>query len=138
MILCLTLILLAQLVGEVLARVTDLPVPGPLIGMALLLLFLVVRDRAPGLAPRVLAPPLVDGRLESTGKGLLANLSLMFVPAGAGIVGRLDVLAVHGVALAVIVLVSTLATLAATALTFVAVSRWLARAKPGPGPEARS
>jgi putative effector of murein hydrolase LrgA (UPF0299 family) len=132
MILCLTLILVAQLLGEALARATDLPVPGPLIGMALLLLFLVLRDRAPRLAPRVLAPSLVDGRLEGTGKGLLAHLSLMFVPAGAGIVGRLDVLAVHGIALAVVVLISTLATLAATALTFVAVSRWLAKAKPDP------
>jgi putative effector of murein hydrolase LrgA (UPF0299 family) len=132
MILSLTLILLAQLIGEALARATDLPVPGPLVGMALLLLFLVVRDRASRLAPRVLAPPLVDGRLESTGKGLLANLSLMFVPAGAGIVGRLDVLAVHGIALAVVVVVSTVATLAATALTFVAVSRWLAKPKARP------
>ncbi|POR42036.1 CidA/LrgA family protein [Methylobacterium sp. V23] len=132
MILSLTLILLAQLIGEALARASNLPVPGPLIGMALLLLFLVVRDRASRLAPRVLAPPLVDGRLESTGKGLLANLSLMFVPAGAGIVGRLDVLAVHGIALAVVVLVSTVTTLAATALTFVVVSRWLAKPKARP------
>jgi holin-like protein len=132
MILSLTLILLAQLIGEALARASNLPVPGPLIGMALLLLFLVVRDRASRLSPRVLAPPLVDGRLESTGKGLLANLSLMFVPAGAGIVGRLDVLAVHGVALAVVVLVSTVTTLAATALTFVVVSRWLAKPKARP------
>ncbi|MGU3362404.1 CidA/LrgA family protein [Methylobacterium sp. M6A4_1b] len=129
MILSLTLILLAQLIGEALARATDLPIPGPLIGMALLLLFLVLRDRAPRLAERALAPPLVDGRLESTGKGLLAHLSLMFVPAGAGIVGRLDVLAVHGIALALVVLVSTITTLAATALTFVAVSRWLAKPK---------
>lgn len=132
MILSLTLILLAQLIGEALARASNLPVPGPLIGMALLLLFLVVRDRASRLAPRMLAPPLVDGRLESTGKGLLANLSLMFVPAGAGIVGRLDVLAVHGIALAVVVLVSTVTTLAATALTFVVVSRWLAKPKARP------
>lgn len=132
MILSLTLILLAQLIGEALARATGLPVPGPLIGMALLLLFLVVRDRASRLASRILAPPLVDGRLESTGKGLLANLSLMFVPAGAGIVGRLDVLAVHGVALAMVVVVSTVTTLAATALTFVIVSRWLAKPKARP------
>ncbi|KQP62491.1 hypothetical protein ASF41_07735 [Methylobacterium sp. Leaf111] len=132
MILSLTLILLAQLIGEALARSSHLPVPGPLIGMALLLLFLVMRDRATHLAPRILAPPLVDGRLECTGKGLLANLSLMFVPAGAGIVGRLDVLAVHGIALAVVVVVSTVTTLAATALTFVAVSRWLAKPKARP------
>lgn len=126
MIVSFTLILLAQLVGEVLARATALSVPGPVIGMALLLLFMVLRDRWSGIASRVLAAPLVDGTLERSGKGLLAHLSLMFIPAGAGIVGRLDVLEAHGLALACVVVVSTLATLTATALTFVAVKRWFA------------
>ncbi|CAA2099306.1 MULTISPECIES: CidA/LrgA family protein [Methylobacterium] len=126
MIVSLTLILLAQLVGEALARGAALPVPGPVIGMALLLLFMVVRDRWRGQAARILAAPLVDGTLERSGKGLLAHLSLMFIPAGAGIVGRLDVLEAHGLALACVVVVSTLATLTATALTFVAVKRWVA------------
>ncbi|KQP17389.1 CidA/LrgA family protein [Methylobacterium sp. Leaf100] len=125
MIIGLTLILAAQLLGEALARASEIPVPGPVIGMALLLVFLVVRDRYACAAARVLPPPLVNGQLEGAGRGLLANLSLMFVPAGAGIVGRLDVLAAHGAALGVIVVVSTVTTLAATALTFVAVSRWL-------------
>jgi len=127
----LTLILGAQLLGEALARATGAPVPGPVIGMALLLVFLVARDRYARAAARLLPPPLVNGQLEGAGRGLLANLSLMFVPAGAGIVGRLDVLAVHGATLAVIVVISTLTTLAATALTFVAVSRWL---RTGEGP----
>lgn len=131
MILSLTLILLAQLLGETAARATGLSVPGPLIGMALLLGFLVLRDRGAPWAASLLPLPLVDGTLERSGKGLLANLSLMFVPAGAGIVGRLDVLAAHGPALACVVVVSTLATLAATALTFVAVAR---RLKPEPHP----
>lgn len=126
MIVSLTLILMAQLLGEALMRGLSLPVPGPVLGMAVLLLFFAIRDRSPGLSRRILPPPLVDGRLEGTGKTLLANLSLMFVPAGAGIVGRLDVLAAQGVALAIVVLVSTLLTLAATACTFVLVSRWLA------------
>lgn len=125
MIVSLTLILTAQLLGEALMRGLGLPVPGPVIGMALLLGFFVIRDRAPRIARRVMPPSLVDGRLEATGKTLLANLSLMFVPAGAGIVGRLDVLAAQGTALAVVVLVSTLLTLAATATTFVLVARWL-------------
>jgi putative effector of murein hydrolase LrgA (UPF0299 family) len=125
MIVGLTLILAIQLLGEVLARVTGIPVPGPVIGMGLLLVFLAVRDRFAQGAARILPRPLVDGQLEGTGRGLLANLSLMFVPAGAGIVGRLDVLAANGTALAVIVVVSTLTTLAATALTFVWVARRL-------------
>lgn len=128
MIVGLTLILLAQLIGEALARGMALPVPGPVIGMALLLAFMVVRDRSDRFAKSILPAPLVDGTLERSGKGLLANLSLMFIPAGAGIVGRLDVLEAHGLALAAVVVISTVATLTATALTFVAVKRWV-----GPG-----
>lgn len=125
MIASLTLILIAQLLGEALARGIGAPVPGPLVGVGLLLLFLALRDRAAQASRRVLPPPLVDGTLETTGRGLLANLSLLFVPAGAGIVGRLDVLAAHGPAIACVVVVSTVLTLAATALTFVAVARRL-------------
>ena len=123
MIVSLTLILLAQLVGEVAARAAGLPVPGPVIGMALLLIFLVLRDRTQPASNRWLPPPLVDGGLEGTAKGMLAQLSILFVPAGVGIVGKLDVLASHGVVL----LVSVTLTLAATVLTFVAVSRLLDR-----------
>ncbi|RVU21524.1 CidA/LrgA family protein [Methylobacterium oryzihabitans] len=128
MIVSLTLLLLCQLVGEILARGLALPLPGPVIGMALLLVVLVLRDRRPGGLP----PPLVDGTLESTGKGLLAHLSLLFVPAGVGVVGRLDVLAAHGVALAVTLVVSTAAALAATVLTFTWVARWTAKATAKP------
>lgn len=125
MIVSLTLILIAQLLGEAMARGSGVPVPGPLIGMALLLLFLALRDRAAQTSEHLLPRPLVDGTLEGTGRGLLAHLSLLFVPAGAGIVGRLDVIAAHGLAIACVVVVSTVLTLAATALTFVAVARLL-------------
>ncbi|MDV2985498.1 UNVERIFIED_CONTAM: CidA/LrgA family protein [Methylobacteriaceae bacterium AG10] len=127
MIVSLTLILLAQLLGEVAARAAGLPVPGPVIGMALLLAFLVLRDRTRPASTRVLPPPLVDGGLEGTAKGMLAHLSILFVPAGVGIVGKLDVLASHGVALALVLTVSVTLTLAATVLTFVAVSKVMDR-----------
>ncbi len=64
--------------------------------------------------------------LERTGKGLLAHLSLLFVPAGAGVIGRLDVLAAHGLALAVSLVVSTAVALVATVLTFSAVAKYVA------------
>ncbi|MFF8799333.1 MULTISPECIES: CidA/LrgA family protein [unclassified Methylobacterium] len=127
MIVSLTVILLAQLAGEVAARAAGLPVPGPVIGMALLLVFLVVRDRARPVSNRWLPPPLVDGGLEDASKGLLAHLSIMFVPAGVGIIGRLDVLASRGLALALVLVLSVTLTLAATVLTFVAVSRIMDR-----------
>lgn len=132
MIVSFALILTAQLAGEILGRATGLPLPGPVLGAALLIGFLALRDHQPGFARR-LPGPLADGGLETTAKGLLAHLSLMFVPAGVGIVGRLDVLAAHGLAIALVVVVSVLATLAATALTFVAVSR-LTGTKSGDSP----
>jgi holin-like protein len=122
----LTLILAAQLAGEALARGAGWPVPGPVIGMALLLALLVLKDRLP--ARRVPAA-LAGGGLEATGRGLLAHLSLLFVPAGVGVVQRLDVLTAHGPALAAALVVSTLAALAATAGTFLLVARLMERGR---------
>ncbi|MDR2837511.1 MAG: CidA/LrgA family protein, partial [Azonexus sp.] len=46
MISALSLLLVFQLAGEVLARTLALPVPGPVIGMLLLFLFLALRGGA--------------------------------------------------------------------------------------------
>jgi holin-like protein len=120
MILALTVILICQLVGEVVVRGSGLPVPGPVLGMVLLLAILALRDRFPAAA----ATPGQEGPLEATGKGLLANLSLLFVPAGVGIIQRLDVFAANGTALAASLVFSTIAALLATVLTFVLAARW--------------
>lgn len=119
MILSLTLILLCQLIGEAVAVGTGWPVPGPVVGMAVLLLVLAARDRAPRLAPAELR----DGTLEGVAKGLLAHLSILFVPAGVGVLQRADVIAAHGVGLAVALVASTLLALVATAGTFLLVAR---------------
>lgn len=131
MLASLTLILLAQLIGEAGARGAGLPVPGPVIGMALLLGFLVLRDSGPPVLLRLMPRPLTDGTLEATGKGLLANLSLMFVPAGAGIVGRLDVVQAQGLKLGLVILVSTAAALTVTVLVFLGVQRLIGEREPG-------
>ena len=125
MIVSLVLILLAQLLGEIVARASALPVPGPVLGGAFLLVFLVLRDRGGPALGRFLPEPLSDGSLERTCKVLLAHLSLLFVPAGVGVVGRLDVLAANGLALAVVLLVSVTLTIVATAVTFTLVARWM-------------
>jgi len=62
---------------------------------------------------------------------LLSHLSLLFVPAGVGVVQHLDVLGRYGIALAAALLGSTVAAMVATALTFVAVAKWF----DAPGPE---
>ena len=107
-----------QLVGETLARLLALPVPGPVIGMALL--FAALQLRA---AVRPDAPSTKDQPIGAVSGFLLANLSLLFVPAGVGIVAQLPVLAAHGVGLSVALAVSTVVSLSVTALVFAALSR---------------
>jgi len=124
MIASLSLILLCQLTGEVAVRGLGLPIPGPVLGLLLLLLLLLARDRLKVLA----RGPLQGDGVESASRGLLAHLSLLFVPAGVGVMQKLDLLAEHGVAIAVILAISVVATLLATVATFLAVSRLMARA----------
>jgi putative effector of murein hydrolase LrgA (UPF0299 family) len=134
MIASLALILLAQLVGEALARGFGLPVPGPVIGMGLMVGFLFLRDARRSPLPRLLPAPLTDGTLEAMAKGLLVNLSLLFVPAGVGVVGRLDLIRTQGLKLAVILLVSTAVSLLTTVLVF----RGVMRLVEGRGPDRDS
>jgi holin-like protein len=126
MIEAITAVLLCQLAGEGLARWLALPVPGPVIGLLVLFLALVVRGRLTPDAKAVEETPL--GALSAF---LLAHLSLLFVPAGVGIVGQFDLLARHGVGLFVALVVSTAAALAVTALVFKAASALL---EPGEEP----
>lgn len=121
MIVGFTLILLCQLIGEVFVRGFAIPIPGPVAGMVLLLLLLGIRERFSNRLPAELA----GDDLPSAGKGLLAHLSLLFVPAGVGVVQRLDLLGTHGLALAITIAVSTLAAMLATVLTFVVMARWI-------------
>jgi holin-like protein len=120
MLLALMIILICQLFGEVLVRGAGLPMPGPVIGMVLLLAILAIRGR---FRPSI-AAAAESGSLETTSRGLLAHLSLLFVPAGVGVIEHLDVFATYGLALAASVVLSTVAALLATAVTFVATARW--------------
>ena len=117
------ILLLCQLIGEVLARSLALPAPGPVIGLALLTLALWAWDRWKPFSEYDLDVSDV-GRVSL---GLLGSLSLMFVPAGVGVVQYLGLLSEYGVALALALIVSTALTLMATALTFLAVKRLLER-----------
>ena len=106
----LLLLLAAQLAGEVVARGLHLPVPGPVLGLAL-------------LAALLLARPGLHGTVGPVAGTLLSNLSLLFVPAAVGVVQVLPLLQREGLAIAAAVLVSTVAALVVTALTFRAVAR---------------
>ncbi|MGF7153931.1 CidA/LrgA family protein [Novosphingobium gossypii] len=108
------LLLACQLAGEVIHRLTGLPLPGSVIGMILLIGWLAL---VPAERP-VLAT--VTGWLT-------AHLSVMFVPAAIGLMEEGPALSRYGVGLVTATVASTLLTLAVTALVF----RWaLARFAP--------
>ncbi|KON80764.1 CidA/LrgA family protein [Azoarcus sp. PA01] len=103
MIGALTLLLVFQLVGEVLVRGLDVPIPGPVVGMGLLFVTLIVRG-GPG------------EQLRGTANGVLQHLSLLFVPAGTGVMLHFQRLADEWLPLSVALVFSTLLSIAVTAL----------------------
>jgi len=128
MIASLSLILLCQLAGEVFVRGLGLPMPGPVVGLLLLLLLLLARDRFAALA----RGPLHQDGVENASRGLLAHLSLLFVPAGVGVVQKLDLVAEHGIAVAVVLAISVVVTLLVTVATFLVASRLMSRGRSAP------
>ncbi len=111
MITALATLLVSQLAGEAVVRLASLPIPGPVVGM--ILLFIVMLTRTP--------LPLA---LRDTADGLLRNLSLLFVPAGTGVIQHLDRLGTDAMRLVAVVVLTTTITLAVTALVFEFVARW--------------
>ncbi len=110
----LTWLLVFQSAGEALALATGAPVPGPVVGLALLLVALRLRDGRDTAA---------DAPLGVAADGLAKHLSLLFVPAGVGVMLHAARLVDEGAALAVALVASTVLALAATGLTF----QWLLR-----------
>jgi putative effector of murein hydrolase LrgA (UPF0299 family) len=113
----LTLIFSCQLAGEMMVTALRLPLPGPVLGMMLLFVFLLWKGGVPQELTRV-------------GDALLSHLSLLFVPAGVGVMAHFTLLREDWLPLSVAIIGSTLATIAVTAGTMVAINRLQAR-KPG-------
>ena len=110
MIPALATLLVFQLLGEAAVLLTGAPVPGPVVGLALLLLALLLRPRS------------VEA-IKPTAQGLLQHLSLLFVPAGVGVMQHLQRLGDEALAIGVALVLSTLLGLAAAAGTML----WLMR-----------
>ena len=125
MIVSLAALLLCQLAGEALARGLNLPAPGPVVGMALMIGVLALRERISNVLPQ----EINDGGVERVSKNILAHLSLLFVPAGVGVVQNLDLFARHGFALAIALVVSTFLALVVTVSVFRLTSRLMGDAE---------
>jgi len=113
----LALLLAFQLIGEAATFALALPVPGPLLGMTLLLAAVALRRDLLQL-------------LRPTSSALLTHLSLLFVPAGVGVMLHVARVADEWLPIAVALTVSTVLAIAATALTFQWLARWQERSEP--------
>jgi len=107
----LTLILVCQLAGELASVWLKLPVPGPVIGMVLLFVYLMVRGG-------------ISDSMTRTADGLLGHLSLLFVPAGVGVMLHFRLLEDNWLAVSAALIFSTIATIIVTAL----MMKWLSKA----------
>lgn len=104
----LALLLLCQLAGEALSAALRLPVPGPVLGLVLLLMLLLWRGRVP------------DG-LRAVTETLLRYLALLFVPAGVGLMAHWHLVRADWPIMLAVLVLSTVLTITVTALTL----RWL-------------
>ncbi|MFO7633638.1 MAG: CidA/LrgA family protein [Caldilinea sp.] len=102
-VLIFTILLTCQLAGEVIARMLRLPVPGPVVGMVILFCGLAVRGSVPE-------------DMGAVTSGLLQNLSLLFVPAGVGVMLHAHLLVENWLALTTALLLSAVTTIAVTGL----------------------
>ena len=88
--------------GEIVSRLFSLPVPGPVIGLVLLLAFLIRRGK-------------VDGPINIVASALVKNLGVLFVPAAVGVVMFLPQLKANFWAISIALIVSVVATIAVSA-----------------------
>jgi holin-like protein len=106
----LTILLFYQLVGEITVRWLGLPVPGPVLGMIMLFVTLVIYGRAPE-------------SLSAASTTLLSHLSLLFIPAGVGMMVHFDRITNEWLSISVALILSTVITLVFSALIMLVASK---------------
>lgn len=112
-----TVLLVCQLAGEVIARLLHLPVPGPVLGMVFLLIGLMAHafiNKHSHLT--------VPTSIKTVTDGLLNNLALLYVPAGVGLMEHFKLLSKDWLVISVALVVSTVVTMAVTALVLKALT----------------
>ncbi len=105
----LTVVFSCQLAGETLVAATGMPLPGPVAGMVMMLVILAVRGKVPE-------------ELSTVSGALLSNLSLLFVPAGTGIITHLVLIRNDLLPVGLALVASTLGAVAVTGLLMQAMT----------------
>lgn len=92
-----------QALGELLSKFALPFIPGPVLGLVLLLLYFGLRQQVPA-------------SIDMVGSGMLQHLGLLFIPASVGVVLYLPLLQANAWALSIALVMSVVATVAVTAL----------------------
>ena len=91
-----------QALGELLSKFALPFIPGPVLGLVLLLVYLSLRGHLPA-------------SIDLVGSSVLQHLGLLFIPASVGVVLYLPILQAHAWAIAATLVVSVVVTIAVTA-----------------------
>lgn len=91
-----------QALGELLSKFALPFIPGPVLGLVLLLVFFSLRGRVPK-------------QIDMVGSSVLQHLGLLFIPASVGVVLYLPLLRANAWAISAALVVSVVATVAVTA-----------------------
>lgn len=108
MLFFITILFACQLLGEAIAAAAQLPIPGPVIGMIILLVGLLINKGIPE-------------ELGHIADALLSNLTLLFVPAGVGIMIHAHLIVTDILPIALSIVLSTILTIIVTG----ALMSWL-------------
>jgi holin-like protein len=101
-------IFLFQLIGEFIQKFTDISIPGPVIGLILLLSVLLIRGKF------FIKSHIIENKLVDFSERFLAYLPLLFIPVGVGVVMHLSLLEENLISVISIIILGTLLTLALT------------------------
>jgi len=110
----LVVILIFQGLGEIISKVLGLPIPGPVIGLVLLLATLLIRGK-------------IDPDLDIVASAFAQHLGLLFIPAAVGVVMFVPKLA------AVVLIVSVGLAVAVTSLCLKWLSKTFDKGSGNPG-----
>ena len=110
----LTILLFYQLIGEISVRWLGLPVPGPVLGMIMLFITLLIKGN-------------ISKSLEGASTTLLSHLSLLFIPAGVGMMVHVERIANEWLSISIALLLSTAITLIFSALVMLFMSKLMTK-----------
>ena len=111
------IIFLFQLIGESVQKYFELTIPGPVIGLILLLVFFILLKNSKNIFVNK-----AKNEIVSTATHISNYLSLLFVPIGVGVVMHLSYLEKNYIEVLGVIFFSTILTIGFTALVMEAIN----------------